>query len=213
MFLLDADGGATLLPEYSPKEAPRLAPGTDPDQQISSALGSISNEARTYCSAVALVSESRAQMVGHWDRASAQGRSPGKTIWSSWGFVGARSGVLAARNLQEAIISLGLAMGSNPMYATVDHGAIRIVKKELRERFPNLREVRDAVAHPEEYDRSKIDTTDGRFTSMQDFLNGDTYQSTFKGKMVTCSLSKDAALHVCDLVARLFTALEPISMR
>jgi len=216
MLFSDHNGGLMMQPDTAPPQAPYLKDGSDESMLLKLALDGVESEARAYCYSVALVLVSREQERAYLERSRENpNRRPGaapRTAWSDWQFLAARSGVLAAHNLKEGLNSLTARMKGKPDFSAVDHKALKAARKKIESLFPQARELRDAVSHPEEYHRDKTDTTGGPGQgTWQNNIFEDTYLATFKGQLLRCPLSKEAAQEVCQIVRETFGAFSAIA--
>lgn len=220
MIVQDDLAGLFLDEQFRAPEPPAFLSFSDAEIKLRSALRAIEEEANTYCATIALMNYSsnqdRAYLGKMLKARSIHGRTrtSSSTIWADWQFIAARAGVLAARNLQEALISLNWHIRADPEFTSVDHKALRNAKRAMNQLFPGLRDLRDAVAHPEEYQRDEVDTTGGdRKGTMKDCLTGDGYQATFKGKVLFCPLSSKSAAAVCAIATRALRAFDAYGRR
>lgn len=218
MIEQDDLAGLFLEEQVRPPRPPDFPVNSEQGMELRSALSAIEKESRTYCAAVALMSFSAAQNQAYLGsmmaaRASGRKRTMENTLWNDWQFMAARSGVLAARNLQEALISVNWHLRAKGEFALVDHKALRAAKTALKDLFPDSRAARDAVAHPEFYHRDVVDTTGGPSkATMTDYLTGDGYRATLKGKEHFCSLSQASAAAVCEIVTSAFAAFDAYAL-
>lgn len=217
MLVENADGGLVLRPDVNPTAAPHFLRETGETYwRVARALASLEKEARVYCSAVGLIQYASMHEGRFFEGRRARGL-PGagtRTVWSDWAGMAGRQAALAAHNLQESLSSLQSSLRDFPACDEINVAELRDVRRALASLFPDARNLRDAVAHPEFFYRDNVDTTDGpRGIQWGPGIFGNEFVASLRGRQQKCLLTEAAAREVCIIVDRVLTVFEPVCRR
>jgi hypothetical protein len=168
--------------------------------------------------------------VALFDLCRAQAANDQGELWQSWTFLAAQTGILALYNFRLSLEGLHRNFRVCRTWgALVNNAAIERARKQFRERFPNTRELRQAIMHSGELywnaERTNNNAitrglSDGDFeinpgsvVAIGNLFRGSTYSTSFAGTLHSYDLTGENARFLVALTAQCFEAVAPISLR
>jgi len=140
---------------------------------------------------------------------------PPPSVWPTWSTLGRNGAVFALRNYGHTVGPVRNGHRAVPEWqGKVDSDTLKRIRKAFDERFPDSTPARNAVAHPEDYNRAgrehgvtgNVVSRDGQLVMrdvgnfvLRDSLIGNHYTTTFEGRLIEIEFSADAARFLRDL--------------
>ncbi|UUZ72251.1 hypothetical protein LP415_28005 [Polaromonas sp. P1(28)-8] len=143
-------------------------------------------------------------------------RPPSKVsrdVASKWRFVAAGECVLELHHLKKRIEKIrGVKVKKCPsLSASIDTEKLRQSAKLFDDYFPNIRELRDAMAHAGEFDaHPEVHAPDGMF-ALKGFREPHVFSAPFKRQLYQLPLTDSTLSRMVEVVEGIFHAFVPAS--
>lgn len=130
---------------------------------------------------------------------------------SQWRFIACTESALQLHHLRERMEKIkGYKLAACPSIApAVDKGELRIATTLLDKQFPNIDQLRHAIAHAGEFDTLPGNHVPEGDFGLVGFREDDRFSAYFEGKLRTLDMTDESLEQIMKIAARYLVAFEP----